>query len=119
MKRIGEYNGCPVILVSQQEYDNQCQYKENTIFAIKVPDTIRARMHLNGSYVGLLDRQNMRVLSYDDSKAPKEWKKPVPKSEPVSAEQVQSMMSATMEQSQELDKRYREVLAEFYKVCCK
>lgn len=119
MKRIGDYGGYPVDLVSQREYDKQCQYKENIIFAVEVPGTIRARMHLNGSYIGLLDRQNMRVLSYDDSNAPKEWKKPVPveQTQPKTEEQVQ--VFAIVNQAQELDKRYKEVLAEFYKVCCK
>lgn len=117
MKRIGDYGGYPVDLVTQKEYDTKCQYQENIIFAIKVPDTIRARMHLNGSYVGLLDRQNMRVLSYDDSNAPKEWKKPVPKPETVLTAVEQPRVQSLL--FDELDKRYREVIAEFYKVCCK
>ena len=111
MKRIGDYGGYPVDLLNQYEYDTKCQYKENVIFAIKRPGTIRADMYLNGSYIGLLDWQNLKVLSYDDSEAPSEWKE-------------LKMMVAVKEEppvlSKDLDARYKEVLAEFSKVmaCC-
>ena len=108
MKRIGDYGGYPVDLVTQKEYDAECQYKENIIFAVKQFGTIRACMYLNGSYVGLLDWQNLKVLSYDDSKAPSEWKEP----------RAPKMMMAVEEPSvlsKDLDARYKEVLAEFDK----
>ncbi len=117
MKRIGDYGGYPVDLVTKKEYDTECQYKENIIFAIKQFGTIRASMYLNGSYVGLLDWQNLRVLSYDDSKAPKEWKKPAPKPETMLAAVEQPRVQSLL--FDELDIRYKEVIAEFYKVCCK
>ena len=109
MKRIGDYSGYPVDLVSQKEYDTKCQYQENVIFAVKEPGTIRASMYLNGSYVGLLNWQNLKVLSYDDSKAPSEWKEP----------RGPKMMMAVEEPSvlsKDLDARYKEVLAEFERI---
>ena len=102
MKHIGDYGGYPVDLVTQKEYDTKCQYQENIIFAVKKFDSIRASMYLNGSYVGLLDWQNLRVLSYDDSEAPSEWKEP----KAVVVEEPSVL-------SKDLDARYKEVLAEF------
>ena len=109
MKRIGDYGGYPVDLVTQKEYDTKCQYQENIIFAVKKSGMIRANMYLNGSYVGLLDWQKLKVLSYDDSKAPSEWKEPM-----MMAVEEPSVLS------KDLDARYKEVLAEFSKVmaCC-
>lgn len=113
MKRIGDYGGYPVDLVSQYEYDTKCQYKENVIFAIKRPGTIRADMYLNGNYVGLLDWQNLKVLSYDDSEAPSEWKE-------LRAPKMMMAVEEPSVLSKDLDARYKEVLAEFSKVmaCC-
>ena len=108
MKRIGDYGGYPVDLVTQKEYDTKCQYQENIIFAVKKSGTIRASMYLNGSYVGLLDWQNLKVLSYDDSEAPSRWIEP----------RAPKMMMAVEEPSvlsKDLDARYKEVLAEFDK----